>query len=137
MSWAEKAICPWNEIVTNVIMDGGQTQPSGVRQWTKSPWWMLYTLTVPSCEPEIAMSNSVAIATQVIGKSWPSSVWNGLGFVLFEFETSHTTEVQSLEPLIIYHPQESNAKHVTTSEKITIYTNIKQCQMDNVGCKKI
>jgi len=98
-------------------MDGGEIQPGGVRQWTKSPWCMLYTLTVPSCEPEMAISNSVAIATQVMGKSWPSNVWNGLGCTLFEFEISHTTEVQSLEPLIIYHPQESNARHVTISDK--------------------
>lgn len=100
----------------NDIMDGGETQPSGVRQCTKSPWCMLYTFTVPSCEPETAISNSVAIATQVTGKSWPSSVWNGLGFVLLEFETSQTTDVQSLEPLIIYHPHESRATQVTTSE---------------------
>jgi len=117
LSLAEKVICPWNEMVTNDMVDGGQTQPSGVRQWTNSPWWMLYTLTVPSCEPETAMSSSVAIATQVTGRSWPRSVWNGFGFVLFELDTSHTTEVQSLEPLIMYHPHESNAKHVTTSRK--------------------
>lgn len=116
-SFAEKAICPWNEMVINDMTDGGQTQPKGTRQCTNSPWFMLYTLTEPSCEPETARSSSVAMATHMTGKSWPSSVWNGLGFVLFAFDTSHTTEVQSLEPLIMYHPQVSKATQVTMSEK--------------------
>lgn len=82
-------------------------------------------LSMFTLEPEATISSSVDIATVVTTWSCPYSIWTGRS-CLFSWPSwlmSHTTHVQSQEPLTRYQLHWSNATHVTKSEKLHLAYN--------------
>lgn len=63
----------------NEISIFNPVQPSGRRVRTNWPSCIVWTFTVPSCDPDTTTSNSVKIETQVTASSCPYKVFNGFG----------------------------------------------------------